>query len=83
MRLNCRLVKNPEITTTNFDSGELELGKPGGDYGWQMIIVYRGKYCSLCTMYLKKLKTGFAILILFVILKIVIRFAVRITKCYC
>lgn len=31
------------------------LGKPTNGFSWQLIVVYRGKHCPLCTSYLKEL----------------------------
>ncbi len=47
--------KFPDINTPKFGGGELVLGKPAGDCDWQMVVVYRGKHCPLCTRYLKEL----------------------------
>lgn len=49
-----------ELTTTTGD--EITLGKPQNGADWQMVVVYRGEHCPLCTRYLnevEKLKTDF------------------------
>lgn len=40
-----------------FDGNEraVDISKPGGDADWQMIVVYRGQHCPLCTQFLNKL----------------------------
>jgi peroxiredoxin len=42
----------PLLTVPMFGGGELALGKPGGGRDWQMVVVYRGKHCPICTRYL-------------------------------
>lgn len=34
--------------------GSIRLGEPGDGYDWQMIVVYRGKHCPVCTRYLRE-----------------------------
>lgn len=34
--------------------GVLALGQASDGYDWQMIIVYRGKHCPICTRYLRE-----------------------------
>ncbi|MFY0595239.1 MAG: redoxin family protein [Cognatishimia sp.] len=46
----------PAITTAKLGGGELTLGTPQAGYDWQMVVVYRGKYCPMCTSYLKELE---------------------------
>lgn len=45
----------PAITVDQHGGGQVTLGKPQGDTDWQMIVVYRGKHCPMCTTYLKEL----------------------------
>lgn len=47
--------KFPAMSVAKFGGGELQLGKPAEGCDWQMVIVYRGKHCPLCTHYLKEL----------------------------
>jgi peroxiredoxin len=46
----------PRITVPKLGGGTLELGVPKGDADWQMVVVYRGQHCPLCTKYLTQLK---------------------------
>lgn len=34
--------------------GTLRLGRASDGYDWQMIVVYRGKHCPICTRYLSE-----------------------------
>ncbi len=45
----------PDITVPQLGGGELQLGLPVDDHGWQMVVVYRGKHCPICKTYLTKL----------------------------
>ena len=47
----------PAIKVSKLGGGELTLGAPQGGYEWQMVVVYRGKHCPMCTSYLKELET--------------------------
>ncbi len=42
----------PQLTLPTTDSGEVDIGGQGR---WQMIVVYRGKHCPICTRYLTSL----------------------------
>lgn len=44
----------PEITIDKLGGGTLTLGKASAGNDWQMIVVYRGKHCPICTRYLKE-----------------------------
>ncbi len=46
----------PEITLPKVGGGELTLGRPLNGHDWQMVVVYRGKHCPLCTKYLTQLE---------------------------
>lgn len=46
----------PEIVVTRLGGGTLRLGKPADDHDWQMVVVYRGKHCPLCKLYLAELE---------------------------
>jgi len=46
----------PSIRLNTLNHGEIELGKPLSGKDWQMVVVYRGKHCPLCTRYLKQLE---------------------------
>lgn len=43
----------PDLTVSRLGGGTMGLG--AGDKDWQLVIVYRGKHCPLCTRYLKEL----------------------------
>lgn len=45
----------PAITVPRYGGGNLTLGQPQGSLDWQMVVVYRGKHCPMCTTYLKEL----------------------------
>lgn len=45
----------PRLAVPTIGGGSIELGKPENGYDWQLIVVYRGKHCPLCTRYLKSL----------------------------
>ena len=42
----------PAVSVENLSGGEMRLGVPEGGRDWQMVVVYRGKHCPLCTRYL-------------------------------
>jgi len=46
----------PRYTLPKVGGGMLELGRPQGENDWQMVVVYRGKHCPLCKIYLDKLE---------------------------
>ena len=46
----------PEITVPRLGGGELRLGTPVDDHDWQMVVVYRGKHCPICKIYLAELQ---------------------------
>ncbi|AXR07393.1 redoxin domain-containing protein [Salinimonas sediminis] len=46
----------PVMSATNLDGNKVELGKPREGTDWQLIIVYRGKHCPICTKYLNNLE---------------------------
>ncbi|QUS58505.1 redoxin domain-containing protein [Pseudovibrio brasiliensis] len=47
----------PQLAVKSVEGGELTLGTPGSGFDWQLIVVYRGAHCPLCTRYLKQLNT--------------------------
>ncbi len=47
----------PAITVSKLGGGELTLGARQGGQDWQLVVVYRGKHCPLCTSYLRELET--------------------------
>lgn len=44
----------PEIKVPKLGGGTLQLGEASDGYDWQMIVVYRGKHCPICTRYLRE-----------------------------
>lgn len=44
--------KFPMLTVPKFGGGQLQLGQPNSGNDWQLVIVYRGKHCPICTRYL-------------------------------
>ncbi|MEP3778947.1 MAG: peroxiredoxin-like family protein [Paracoccaceae bacterium] len=47
----------PETSVSKLGGGHLTLGVPTEGHDWQMIVIYRGKHCPICTRYLKELET--------------------------
>ncbi|MFT5796940.1 MAG: peroxiredoxin [Candidatus Azotimanducaceae bacterium] len=45
----------PKFEVAKFGGGVLNVGTPSGDHDWQLVIVYRGKHCPICTRYLNTL----------------------------
>ena len=45
----------PKMTLAKFGGGEVTLGTPSAPYDWQLVVIYRGKHCPLCTQYLSEL----------------------------
>lgn len=45
----------PSITKSTVDGTNRDLSKSTEGKDWQMLIVYRGKHCPLCTRYLNEL----------------------------
>lgn len=42
----------PSVTVAKLGGGEIVIGSPANGHSWQMVIVYRGKHCPVCTRYL-------------------------------
>lgn len=52
----------PALKLDSLDGSPIVFGQPGNGADWQMVVVYRGKHCPLCTRYLneiEKLKADF------------------------
>lgn len=47
--------KFPSITLSDLDGAQHTLGKPHEGATWQLVVVYRGHHCPLCTRYLNQL----------------------------
>ena len=45
----------PALPARKLDGETVDLGKPTGGADWQMVVVYRGQHCPLCTKYLNRL----------------------------
>ncbi len=45
----------PELLATDPDGARVDIGKPTGSADWQMVVVYRGRHCPLCTKFLNNL----------------------------
>lgn len=46
----------PSISATLLNGETKQLGKPQHGLDWQLVLVYRGKHCPLCTKYLNQLQ---------------------------
>ncbi len=46
----------PNISVKNLAGDNVVLGKPAAGTDWQMVIVYRGRHCPMCTRYLNKIE---------------------------
>ncbi|WP_299590500.1 peroxiredoxin-like family protein [uncultured Tateyamaria sp.] len=44
----------PIIEVPSLDGGSIQLGEASDGYDWQLIVVYRGKHCPICTLYLRE-----------------------------
>lgn len=45
----------PPLNAYDNDEKLVDIGKPTGDSDWQMVVVYRGRHCPLCTKFLNGL----------------------------
>ena len=43
------------LEVMNADDESVDISKPTGDADWQMVVVYRGRHCPLCTKFLNGL----------------------------
>ncbi|MCL1036386.1 redoxin family protein [Shewanella corallii] len=48
--------KYPQHTLRTLSGEALTLGAPRGDADWQLVVIYRGRHCPLCTRYLNELE---------------------------
>jgi len=46
----------PELTATLLSGEQVTLGKPKNGADWQLVVVYRGRHCPMCTRYLNQLE---------------------------
>ena len=47
----------PSINANLLTGDETTLGKPQNGADWQLVVVYRGRHCPLCTKYLNQLES--------------------------
>ncbi len=45
----------PALPATGEDDSVVDISKPTGDADWQMVVVYRGRHCPMCTKFLNSL----------------------------
>ena len=43
------------LHANNRDDNSVDISQPTGDADWQMVVVYRGRHCPLCTKFLNGL----------------------------
>jgi peroxiredoxin len=43
------------MVVPKLDGGSITLGQPENGHDWQLVVVYRGKHCPMCTTYLKEM----------------------------
>ena len=46
----------PSITVKDIEGNNIALGKPAEGTDWQLVVIYRGRHCPLCTKYLNHLE---------------------------
>jgi len=46
----------PELSATLLSGEEVVLGKAQNGADWQLVLVYRGRHCPLCTKYLNQME---------------------------
>ncbi|MEL7023241.1 MAG: redoxin domain-containing protein [Pseudomonadota bacterium] len=45
----------PRLPVFRLDGESVDISRPTGDNDWQMVVIYRGRHCPLCTKYLNAL----------------------------
>lgn len=45
----------PALSVRGQDDTTVDISRPTGDADWQMVVVYRGRHCPLCTKFLNNL----------------------------
>ena len=45
----------PALPVTGLDGEQTDISQPTGDADWQMVVVYRGRHCPMCTKFLNHL----------------------------
>ena len=48
----------PEVSVNNMQDETIKLGQPKNGADWQMVVVYRGRHCPLCTKFLNQLESN-------------------------
>ncbi|MEL7310574.1 MAG: redoxin domain-containing protein [Pseudomonadota bacterium] len=46
----------PPLPVSRLDGETVDISQPTGDCDWQLVVVYRGRHCPLCTKYLNALE---------------------------
>ena len=46
----------PQLEASLLDGQKVRLGKPLNGADWQLVVVYRGRHCPLCTKYLNQIE---------------------------
>lgn len=46
----------PQIEVPLLNGENITLGQPANGLGWQLVLIYRGRHCPLCTKYLNQLQ---------------------------
>jgi len=46
----------PPLVVKSLDGKEADISKPADGVDWRLIVVYRGKHCPMCTIYLNNLE---------------------------
>ncbi|MDJ0759443.1 MAG: redoxin family protein [Woeseiaceae bacterium] len=47
----------PALSVNSQDDAPVDISKPTGDADWQMVVVYRGRHCPMCTKFLNSLSS--------------------------
>ena len=47
----------PKFDATLLSGETIEVGLPTANHDWQLVLIYRGRHCPLCTKYLNQLAT--------------------------
>ena len=45
----------PSLVVTGQNDKDVDIREPTGGADWQMVVIYRGRHCPLCTTFLNKL----------------------------
>ncbi len=47
----------PQISVTSLAGNAVTLGQPADGCDWQLVVVYRGRHCPMCTRYLNNIES--------------------------